>query len=204
MMTRPLTTTLAALAVAGVLGAYGGGGSEGGSGEGGSGEQAGRDGQELYDWVECMAGEGIELPEPSRNAEGNLVIVGDGVDIGDSSQISFGEYSEEEFRAGTDVCGSPPIRAGLSEESLQEEEENALAFSQCMRENGVEDFPDPDFADDMSDGFFSPWPPEAMGGIESDPDFRAADEACRDIMIPAGMEPAGEDGDNGEGEDEDG
>lgn len=203
MITRPLTTTFAALAVAALLGACGGGGSEGGSeggsGGGSSGEQAGGDGQELYDWVECMAGEGIELPEPSRNADGNLVIVGDGVNIGDASQISFGEYSEEEFQAGTDVCGGPPIRSGLSEESLQEEEDNALAFSQCMRENGIDDFPDPDFSDDMSDGLFSPWPPEAMEGFESDPDFEAADEACRDVMIPEGAEPVGDASEDSDG-----
>jgi hypothetical protein len=206
MMTRPITTMFAALAVAGLLGACGGGGSEGGSeggsGEGSSGEQAGGDGQELYDWVECMAGKGIELPEPSRNADDDLVIVGDGVNIGGGpgEPPSFGEYSEEEFQAGTDVCGPPPILAGLSEESRQEEEDNALAFSQCMRDNGIDDFPDPDFSllDDPSEGVASPWPPEAMEGIESDPDFQAAREACLDIMIPGGAEPAGE------GEDSDG
>jgi hypothetical protein len=197
MRVRLMTTTLAALAVAGLVGACSDGseeGSESGSGDGGSGEQAG-EGQELYDWVECMAGEGIELPEPSPDADGDLVIVGDGVNIGAASEVSLGEYSQEEFRAGAEVCGLPPMRSGLSEESLREEEDNALAFSQCMRDNGVDDFPDPDFADDLSDGQFSPWPPEAVTSAETDPDFDAADEACRDIMVPPGMDAA----DEGEG-----
>src|SRR5215204_1729738 len=101
MTNTRITTTLAALVLVGLLGACGsGGGSEGGSGES-SGEEAqdNQDGQELFDWVDCMAGEGVELPEPTRDANGDLVIVGDGVNIGGEGQASFGEHSEEEMEA---------------------------------------------------------------------------------------------------------
>ena len=66
-----------------------------------------------------------------------------------------------------------------------------------MREHGVEEFPDPDFSDDFSDGAYSPWPEEAFSEVESDPDFEAADEACRDVIIPEGA--AGESGEGSDG-----
>jgi hypothetical protein len=198
MTTRPITTTtLAALALVGLLGACGGsGGSEGGSGEQAQGEQ---DGQDMYDWVDCMAGEGIDLPEPTRDANGDLVITGDGINIGGTGEWTFGEYSPEEVQAAEEVCGAPPLVApGVrSDETVQEEQERTLAFSQCMREHGVEEFPDPDFADDFSDGAYSPWDEEAFSDAESDPDFEAAEEACRDIVIPEGA--AGESGGGSDG-----
>jgi hypothetical protein len=49
--------------------------------------------------------------------------------------------------------------------------EQALAFAQCMRENGVPDFPDPD-----PNGRFSEGEHDA-----DDPALRAAQEACRDL-----------------------
>lgn len=192
MTTRPITTTVAALALVGLLGACGGdGGSEGASGEQAQGDGAG---QEMLDWVDCMAGEGIDLPEPTRDANGDLVVTGDGINIGGTGEQSFGEYSPEEMQAAGDVCGAPPLTApGVrSDETVQEEQERTLAFSECMREHGVEDFPDPDFADDFSDGTYSPWDEEAFSDAETDPDFEAAEEACRDIAIPEGA--AGESG----------
>lgn len=76
------------------------------------------------------------------------------------------------------------------QESNQEESENALAFSECMRENGVETFPDPEPSpievESGDDSIVTPFDPEAMADVEADPDFRGADEACRDIMLPDG------------------
>jgi hypothetical protein len=199
MMTKPLTTTFAALVLVGLLGACGGG-SDGGS-EGGPGEQAqgDQDGQEMFDWVDCMRGEGIDLPEPTRDANGDLVITGDGVTIGGTGEQSFGEYSPEEMQAASGVCGFPPLREPgvLSEESLQEEETRILEFSQCMRDHGIEEFPDPDFSDDFSDGAFSPWSPEAISDAQSDPDFEAADEACRDVILPPGATADSDEGSDG-------
>jgi hypothetical protein len=48
----------------------------------------------------------------------------------------------------------------------------AIAYSQCMRKNGVPDFPDPD-----ASGRFRGVGHEAQG----DPKFQAAQEACRDL-----------------------
>ncbi len=190
MMIKPITTTLAALAVAGLLGACGG--SSGGEGSNGdSGEQAGGEegGQALYDWVDCMRGEGIEVPDPTRDANGNLVITGDGWDmrppgVGQPGEASFGEYSDEEMQPAQEACGPPPMTdpGVASDDAIQQEQEQALAFAECMREQGIEDFPDPDFSDTgqaedgMVGGPFGTISEEA----EQDPEFQAATQVCQE------------------------
>jgi hypothetical protein len=192
MTISPITTTLAALAVAGLLGACGGnGGGEGGS-NGGSGEQAEgeENGQALYDWVECMRGEGIEVPDPTRDAQGNLVITGDGWDmrppgVGQPGAASFGEYSGEEMQPAQEACGRAPMTApGVrSDETVQQEQEQLLAFAECMREHGIEDFPDPDFSSTGSteNGGVAGGPFGTISEeVEQDPDFPAASETCEE------------------------
>jgi hypothetical protein len=67
------------------------------------------------------------------------------------------------------ACGSSSSNEASSSSADQGQ---ALAFAQCMRKNGVPDFPDPD-----ADGRFRGVGHEAEG----DPKFRAAQEACRDL-----------------------
>jgi hypothetical protein len=67
------------------------------------------------------------------------------------------------------ACGSSSSNEVPSSSADQGQ---ALAFAQCMRRNGVPDFPDPD-----ADGRFRGVGHEAEG----DPKFRAAQEACRDL-----------------------
>lgn len=194
MTRKPFTMTVAALALAGLLGACSsGGGNEpevaSVDGEGSNEETQGDEsGQVLFDWVECMNGEGVTLPEPTRDSDGDLVITGDGVNIGVEGQQSFGANSEDEMRAASDTCGGPPMAApGVrSEESEREEQQMMLDFAQCMRDNGVEDFADPDFTyDPDAGGEYSPLP----GIDESDPVAMEAAEACQDIMAGNGEGP---------------
>jgi hypothetical protein len=56
--------------------------------------------------------------------------------------------------------------------SAADPQQAALAFAQCMRNNGVPGFPDPD-----ADGRFRGLGHEQQG----DPKFRAAQEACREL-----------------------
>jgi hypothetical protein len=66
------------------------------------------------------------------------------------------------------ACGS----SSSDEAAPAADRDQALEFAQCMRDNGVPDFPDPD-----ADGRFRGVGHEAEG----DPTFRAAQEACRDL-----------------------
>jgi hypothetical protein len=233
MMTKPITTTLAALALAGLLAACGSDGSGDGSSDDvasvsddDSNEQAQGDEddteQELLDWVECMRDEGIDIPDPTRNADGNLVIDGNGIHIGPgesegSTSSGNGDDGDEpsidpdKMDAAQEVCGEPPGLgpSDISEEDQQAMEEDALAFAECMRDEGIEDFPDPDFSDmgpggepqrqrSESDGEGGEGDDNQderlvlgpFGEIDlDDPEVAAAFEACQDLLGgPAGGE----------------
>ena len=67
------------------------------------------------------------------------------------------------------ACGSS---SGDKAASAADPQQAALVFAQCMRNNGVPDFPDPD-----ADGRF-----RGLGHEQGDdPKFRAAQEACREL-----------------------
>jgi hypothetical protein len=241
MMTKRITTALAALVLAGLLAACG---SDGDSSDGSddvasvsgddSDEQAQGDDQadteeELLDWVECMRDEGIDIPDPTRDEDGNLVIEGPGIRLGGgdsdgstSSDDEGGDGDEpnvdpEDMDAAMEACGEPPALGpnDISEEDRQEMEENALAFAECMREEGIEDFPDPDFSDlgpggepqrqrsEDNDGDGDDEGPRVFlgpfGEIDmDDPDVRAAFEACQDLLggpeLPSEPAESGSDG----------
>jgi hypothetical protein len=242
MMAKPIAITLVALALAGLLGACGSDGDGSGGGDDvasvsgdDSDEQAQGDDQadteeELLDWVECMRDEGIDVPDPTRDSDGNLVIEGPGFRLGggdsegstssddDGSDGDEPTVDPEEMDAAMETCGEPPALgpSDISEEDRQEMEENALEFAECMRDEGIEDFPDPDFSnmgpggepqrrsseDNSGDGddegpqvFLGPF-----GEIDmDDPEVRAAFEACQDLLGGPGLppEPAGSGSDEG-------
>jgi hypothetical protein len=253
MLARRATTTLAVLALAGLLGACG---SDDGSGGGGdvaslSGDDSDEQAQgdetdaeaEILDWVECIRDEGVDIPDPTRDADGNLVISGDGFQIGGSEDPAPGRgggpdpsnnddeasgdedddqaYDEvatpdsDEMDAATEVCGDFPALGAddISEEDRQAEEDAALEFAECMRDEGIEDFPDPDFSDEGPGGTPDTVPGEQsqdenddgpfgeggpFGEVDlDDPEVSAAFEACQDVLADLVGGP-GEDGDSGE------
>jgi hypothetical protein len=67
----------------------------------------------------------------------------------------------------------------LSPEQQEEMKKAALAHAQCMREHGLENFPDPTF--DESGGAQIRIGP-GSGLDPEDPDFQAAEKACRDEL----------------------
>jgi hypothetical protein len=76
------------------------------------------------------------------------------------------------------------IRAGAQSPGAPDAMDRALAFAQCVRENGYPEFPDPD---PQGGGMRV-----MMSGGQSAARFRAAQEACRDLM-PAGLAARGND-----------
>jgi hypothetical protein len=105
------------------------------SGDGASGADSEDAEQEALDWARCMRDEGVDIPDPETDEDGNIqrgrIQVGPGSDI-----------QPEEFEAAQEVCGEPPG----SEMSPQDEaamQDAALEFAQCMRDKGY-DMPDPD------------------------------------------------------------
>ncbi len=87
-------------------------------------------------FAECMRDNGVsEFPDP--DASGELTI--DGVVNGSSIDPNAPAW-QEAIAACEDL--QPPGFTG-DEEITAEEQEARLEFAQCIRDNGVEDFPDP-------------------------------------------------------------
>jgi hypothetical protein len=164
-----------------------GGDSSGGDSAGGG--SADDTEEELLDWVECMRDEGVDVPDPQVDADGNLTFGGGGgPGLGGGGG---GGIDREALQDATEVCGEIPQGAFGGERPDQTEvQDRLLEFAQCMRDNGY-DMPDPDFSGDG--GLTS-----AFGDIDTnDPVFQDASAACEDIF--AGGLGGGEDGSSGEG-----
>jgi hypothetical protein len=130
-------------------------------------------------FAQCMRDNGIEnWPDPqapeggeSGSAAGGpaRVIAPEGVSP-DEIQSAM-QHCQQYLPDGGEAPSGPPDNSGM------------LAFAQCMRENGVPDFPDP------------PAGGGNMGvttGVDPDsPEFHAAFEACRDILAGGGGQVSG-------------
>ena len=132
------------------------------------------------DFARCMREHGVDVPDPSAG-EGGMVMIGPG---------------PGEVQAGTAISGPP---AGFQEadkacrhflEGLigdgpgplePEEQDRALKFAKCMRDNGV-DMPDPDFSGGGVRITISGGPGSASGPDSET--FKAAQKACGGLFGP--------------------
>jgi hypothetical protein len=135
--------------------------------------------QAMLDYAQCMREQGVDMPDPQFS------------DGGASIDVFPGEgeptaQEQNEIEAADSAC-SPILEeaeADMPAPSPEEEAEArewALAFSQCMRDHGVEDYLDPQFDEDG--GYML----STTDAIRSDPDFQDAQTACQD----EGSEPGG-------------
>lgn len=139
--------------------------------------------QALLDFAACMRENGVDIEDPTVDADGNLEFgrIRDQVAEGDI------EIDRESIRAAFDSCGEFLEGATLGFRPGDDEafQDTLFEYAQCMRDNGV-DMDDPDFsgfgpggdAEDEGDRGGGPF-----GDIDpDDPDFIAAQEACGDIL----------------------
>jgi hypothetical protein len=122
---------LAALALVALIGA-----GCGGNGGSGGGNTTAANQEKSVKFAQCMRENGVsEFPDP--DASGNLTI--DGVLNGSGIDSNAPTWQE-----AIDACKNlqPPGFTGGGERSA-DQQDAALKFAQCIRENGVEDFPDP-------------------------------------------------------------
>jgi hypothetical protein len=169
-MTRKLRP-LAALAMVALIGA---GCSNEPAESGDAGHTNGADRGQGVRFAECMRDNGIsDFPDP--DASGGLTI--DGVVNGSSLDPSSPAW-EEAIGACKDL--QPPGFTG-DEDVSAEEQEVRLEFAQCMRDNGVEDFPDPAEDDPLVDTRRIPSAAED-GGMSI---INAAMQTCGDLAAEA-------------------
>jgi hypothetical protein len=119
-------------------------------------------------FAECMRANGVsEFPDPT--ATGTLTL--DGVVNGSSLNLN----APASKRALTTCKALEPAGFTGSKRTPQQQEA-ALAFARCMRENGVPDFPDPTPNGPLIDT--SRIPSAAGRGARSIPGFSAAAKEC--------------------------
>jgi hypothetical protein len=142
------------------------------TGNGNSGGQENATNREkAVKFAQCMRDNGVsEFPDP--DASGELTI--DGVVNGSSLDSSTPAWTEA-ITACRDL--QPPGFTGHKRSAGAQEA--ALKFAQCMRDNGVKDFPDPTEDGPLIDT--TQIPSAAGRGARSIPGFQAAQEKCRDL-----------------------
>jgi hypothetical protein len=135
---------LAALAMVALIGA-----GCGGNGGSGGGNTTAANQEKAVKFAECMRENGVsEFPDP--DASGRLTI--DGVVNGSSLDPNSPAWKEA-IGACKDL--QPPGFTGGGERSAGQQEA-ALKFAQCIRENGVTDFPDPVSGEPLVDTYRIP------------------------------------------------
>lgn len=164
---RPLAAGLLAVAAVAVLAC---GGEAAGGSSSGTGDRRSETRQAVLAFAKCMRDQGIDMPDPQF--DGGRVM-----QRGPDERVA-----PEKLREAEEACRKllkdvkPPE---LSEEQQKELREGALAHAQCMREHGLENFPDPTFDED---GGARVRIGPGSGLDPDDPDFQAAEEACRDEL----------------------
>ncbi|WP_117215077.1 hypothetical protein [Allorhizocola rhizosphaerae] len=114
-------------------------------------------------FVECLRAEGLDVPDPE---------LGDGTG---KTALRFlaegGKIDKAKFGPAMEKCSKYMPEGGRNVQLTPEQLEQARKFAQCMRDNGVSDWPDPDPA---TGGF--------AGGVQvnkDDPNLRTAIDKCR-------------------------
>ena len=145
------------------------------------GEADGRQGIEdaLLEFTRCLREEGLDVPDVQLDAEGAPMIGPEdvaGIDL-DSPAVraAFDACLPILTAAGAFSFGSDPELQALLQDSLQ-------AFAECMRGEGISDFPDPD-----AGGSGVPFPITAFADFADDA-FQDALDTCRDQIGFAGLD----------------
>jgi hypothetical protein len=116
-------------------------------------------------FAQCMRDNGVPMEDPTFTEGGGISIAigGEGID-------------KAKVDAANEKCKKyAPVGPGGGGKVDPKMQENALKMAQCMRDNGVENFPDP------KDGGI-----QIDGSVGDDPDFKAADEKCGKLFGPPG------------------
>jgi hypothetical protein len=117
-----------------------------------------------------------DFPDP--NASGDIALgAGPGSDLDPNSA---------KFKAADEACKALRPGRNLSSSDLAHIKAANIKYSQCMRSNGIADFPDP-----ASDGTLQVQATPGSDLDQNNPHFKAAQKACERYMY---VPPGGSDG----------
>jgi hypothetical protein len=146
----------------------------------GAGNATSDDFQEaMLAFTQCMRDHGIEMDDPQFMEGGGAIAVR----IGGEDGPRFDPQSEE-FQAAQEACGSilEAARPQLDPAVQAELIEGQLAMAQCLRDHGIEGFPDPAMD---ADGRLQRIGGAGVDELPFDPfsdAFRDANEACAEEL----------------------
>jgi hypothetical protein len=123
--------------------------------------------QQLLDFARCMRDNGVNMADPTVDANGNLRLhLATGADRPSDAELQKARDACQQYLQGAAQGGSREDRTKFQDALLQ--------YAQCMRKNGY-DLPDPDFSR-QGLGF----DPAAVD--RDDPAFKKANAVCRGYL----------------------
>jgi len=128
--------------------------------------------QALTDFAQCMRDNGIDMDDPTVDANGNLTFGGQ------SQQGNIEEFDQDALQAAFDACEEhlAGVAMGFTDTDLSEIEDTLLEFTSCMREQGF-DMADPDLSGGPGGVI------DMFGDLDpSDPDVLEAAEECQEVF----------------------
>ncbi len=146
------------------------------TGSGGSGaDNTAANAQKAVKFAKCMRSNGVgEFPDPS--ASGKLTID----EIANGSSL---DVSTPAFKQAISACKNLEPAGFMGSERSPQQQDAALKFAQCIRSNGVKDFPDPIPNGPLVDTGRIP-SSNQPGGMSI---LKAAMQKCRDVAAAAGV-----------------
>ena len=166
-MSRRMLRPLAALALVALIGA---GCSK--TSAAGAGDNAAANHDKALKFAACMRDNGVKgFPDP--DASGTFTI--DGVVNGSSL-----DPDSAAWKKALGACKDLQPAGFTGSKRTAQQQTQVLKFAQCMRDNGVKDFPDPGPDDPIIDS--NRIPSLAGKEVRSDPGLRAALDKCHDLL----------------------
>ena len=164
---------LAALAIVALIIPGCSSGSSAETGTGSSGDKNATNRDQPVRFAECMRENGVtDFPDPNASDDQEFV-----------ETMKRLETSSAAWKKAIGACKDLRPPGVLGGKASPQQMRGRLEFAQCMRDNGVEDFPDPTKDGPVIDT--TRIPSAAGRGARSIPGFQAAIEKCRNALSGA-------------------
>ncbi len=148
-----------------------------GSGSSGGGNNTATNHEKAVKFAECMRHNGVSA-FPDLPASGELTIDG----IANGSSLNTSTLA---FKQAISACKDLEPAGFMGQKATPQQTDARLKFAQCVRKNGVPDFPDPNPNGPLIDTNRIP----SLAGKDprSDPGLNAAMHKCSDFAAAAGV-----------------
>ena len=145
------------------------------TGTGGGGNNTAANAQKAVKFAECMRNNGVsQFPDPGASGKLTIDVIANGSSLDTSSPA---------FTQALSACKDLEPAGFMGGQRTAQQQQNALKFAQCIRDNGVKDFPDPAADQPLIDTNRIPSANQA-GGMTI---LHAAMQKCRGLAAAAGV-----------------